>query len=81
MKTITLEELVLAHRHLYYIGRPVISDREYDVIETLARRLLPMDSEVHKSGGESDSRRIQTISLWLEQGKFISNLVWCVKSK
>lgn len=82
MKTITIESLVLAHRHLYYSGCAIIGDYEYDKLETAARALLPESSLVHGVGGESNSASIQSLAQDLKSGKWmLENLIWCVKQK
>lgn len=48
-----LELLILAHRYLYYVlAQPVISDYEYDKLETEAKKILPLTSQVHEVGSD-----------------------------
>ena len=52
----TLEDIVMGHRYLYYIlGSPVISDYEYDQLDTHARKVLPTTSHVHEIGSSLSS--------------------------
>lgn len=44
MKPITLYDFVMAHRYLYYVrAAPVISDRDYDIIERAAMLAIGKD--------------------------------------
>lgn len=48
-----LELLVMAHRYLYYVkSAPVLTDYEYDLLESQARRELPEGSPVHGFGSD-----------------------------
>jgi NAD-dependent DNA ligase len=50
-----LESLVMAHRYLYYVkSSPVISDYEFDKLESKARKELPESSPVHGFGGDTE---------------------------
>lgn len=52
----SLEDLVLAHRFLYYVKcKPILSDREYDELEKEACVDLPPDSIVHEPGSDCTS--------------------------
>lgn len=79
MKTILLEHLILAHRHLYYSGEAVISDYEYDKLESAARNLLPESSEVHSCGEVRQNIEVLKIAGMIKGGKFIAGLIPCVK--
>ena len=47
-----LENKIMAHRYLYYVlGKPIITDREYDELEKRAS-ILPPNSPVHKPGSD-----------------------------
>lgn len=47
----TLEDLVMAHRYLYYVlADTVVSDAVYDALERAARAALPAGSPVHGVG-------------------------------
>lgn len=49
----SLEESVQIHRFLYYVlANPVLSDYEYDLLETKARRICPAKSPVHFTGSD-----------------------------
>lgn len=51
-----LETLIMAHRYLYYVGSDnVISDYEYDRLESKARQELPETSPVHGVGSSLSS--------------------------
>lgn len=78
MKTILLEHLILAHRHLYYSGEAVISDYEYDKLESAARNLLPESSEVHSFGEVSHNIEVLKIVGMIKRGKFVAGLIPCV---
>lgn len=57
-----LENLVLAHRYLYYVlGDPIISDFEYDILERSARENLPEESPVHSVGSSLKTSYSQTV--------------------
>ncbi len=48
-----LEDLVMAHRYLYYVkSSPTISDYEFDQLEKQARDTLPESSPVHEFGSD-----------------------------
>lgn len=78
MKTIPLEHLILAHRHLYYSGEAVISDYEYDKLESAARNLLPESSEVHSCGEARHNIEVLKIAAMIKRGRFIAGLIPCV---
>lgn len=51
----SIEKLILAHRYLYYVkNKPVISDRDYDLMEQEARRTVMHDSPVNKPGSDRE---------------------------
>lgn len=51
-----IEDLVMAHRYLYYVrGMPVLPDPDYDKLEQSARKELPETSPVHGVGSDSES--------------------------
>lgn len=79
MKTILLEHLILAHRHLYYSGEAVISDYEYDKIESAARNLLPESSEVHSYGEVQRNIEVLKIAAMIKRGRFIAELLPMMK--
>ena len=69
-----LEDIIMAHRYLYYIEfNPIIPDHEFDVLERNARSLLKdkEDSPVHLNGSEladSYSTEIKLMALkWMNQ--------------
>lgn len=46
----------MAHRYLYYVLlSPVISDREYDILEHAAVEIAPEDSPIHDPGSSLES--------------------------
>lgn len=50
-KEMKIEDLVMAHRYLYYVeAAPVLSDHAYDVLERKARATLPDTSPVQGIG-------------------------------
>lgn len=52
----SLEDLCLAHRYLYYVvGRPVISDFDYDRLERMARaQCISRDSLLSRAGSDRE---------------------------
>lgn len=53
---VPLEELLMAHRYLYYVlGDTVISDYEYDKLEREAREYLPSDHPIQGVGSSLPS--------------------------
>lgn len=49
----TLEDLCMAFRFAYYVeGRPLITDAKYDVLEDLARKVLPPSSPMQSPGSD-----------------------------
>ncbi len=62
-----LEMEVMVHRYLYYVlGRPVISDADYDLLERRARTCLVETSPVHGVGSDLESsyhQGIKTLAL------------------
>lgn len=59
-----LEDLVMAHRYLYYVkATPVIHDIDYDTMNKKARSVLHKSSPVHKVGsdhaGDYSKRQIE----------------------
>lgn len=57
-----IEKLVMAHRYLYYVlMSPVISDREYDLLELDAYEKAPSDSPVHELGSSLPENYSQEI--------------------
>lgn len=40
-----LEDILLYHKFLYYNGKAIVSDREYDLLEAQLRKIAP-DSKV-----------------------------------
>ncbi len=51
-----LETEVMAHRYLYYVeATPVISDYEYDQLESKARMVCPRDSPINEPGSDLTS--------------------------
>lgn len=65
----TLEDFVMAHRHLYYTGEACLSDAEYDVLESEALRVLPKNSPLHKHGGPSDAETVKKIARQIQKHK------------
>ncbi len=52
----TLEDLIMVHRYLYYVECcPVISDYEYDIMQRQADIFCDPDSPVHKVGSDLSS--------------------------
>lgn len=48
-----LEDMIMAHRYLYYIEcMPIISDLEYDELDREATSILPETSPVHQVGSD-----------------------------
>ena len=48
-----IEQLVMAHRFLYYVKcKPVISDREYDELEKEALKSAGAESPLHSPGSD-----------------------------
>lgn len=58
-----IECLILAHRYLYHsVGKPIISDYEYDMMERRALKLFP-ESEILNSVGSSNQPREEVIDM------------------
>ncbi len=56
------ELLVLAHRYLYYcLGRPVISDREYDRLERAALTNAAPESPLNEPGSDAEGSYGDTV--------------------
>lgn len=72
----TLELDVMAHRYLYYVlAAPVISDREYDILEAIALRELPDDSPARMLGSSiAEHYTLEAIrrAEWLLANKIVS---------
>ncbi len=76
---IRLEDLILAHRHLYYCGGAVISDFDYDKLEATAIKLLPESLLVNSVGGTSNDPKIKDLASKLKRGQYkIETLIYCV---
>ncbi len=67
--TITLEDFVLAHRHLYYTGEACISDSEYDLLESEALKVLDSDSPLHGAGGPSNVESVLKLAAKILKAK------------
>lgn len=69
----TLEQLLMAHRYLYYVvAMPVISDSDYDKLESFACQHLPKGSPMHEPGSDlasSYSPHIRLLAMTLKQIK------------
>lgn len=51
-----LEKMAMAHRYLYYVkNTPVISDREYDLLELGALEKCSEDSPLRSAGSDMES--------------------------
>lgn len=54
IRSLTPADQCLVHRYLYYvIARPVISDREYDDLERIARQTALPDHAIHRPGSDN----------------------------
>jgi NAD-dependent DNA ligase len=52
----TLEDLIMAHRYMYYVLADTrLLDHEYDILERQGRSLLDEASSVHKVGSDLNS--------------------------
>lgn len=69
----SIENLVLAHRYLYYVeNNPIISDYEYDILEKKALKVCDEDSPLHNPGSDlmdSYSSEIIELSKLLKQNR------------
>lgn len=52
----SIEDLVMAHRYMYYVlAETVLPDHQYDILERQGRLLLPDTSPVQRVGSDLSS--------------------------
>lgn len=50
-QVINIEDQVMVHRYLYYcLGRPLLADHDYDLLEKRAMSVVPDESPIHRPG-------------------------------
>lgn len=86
MKTIKLEDLVMAHRYLYYVkANPVLSDYEYDQLESFAMFQLKNSASIQATGSDfegSYTKEQKLLANELLKGLFdLENLIPCMEVK
>ena len=65
---IELENLVMAHRYLYYVkNESVISDYNYDMMEKKTLKIVGNNSPLHKTGSSNKEDYSQSIIMLSEQ--------------
>ncbi len=73
---IRLEDLVLAHQHLYYNGEAVLDDYTYDLLEKSTKLLCPNGEVDSKVGGASRDPKIIKLANELKAGRHgLNNLI------
>jgi len=62
MEELSIEDQCLVHRYLYYVkSRPIISDREYDMLEKKAILTAPEDHGIRLAGSDMETSYSQNI--------------------
>lgn len=76
-KSIKLEDLLLAHRYLYYLGEAVISDYDRDNLEKAVSILIPNRIIPTQVGVETKDMKIIDLSAKLKRGMYkLENLIY-----
>lgn len=77
---IKLEDLVLAHRHLYYSGEAILSDYAYDHLEKAVVILMPHGVIANQVGGECEIGKIKDLANALKRGMYkLESLIYFVQ--